>query len=65
MLLQFRTERTQNGHCKYLAIDTKAETYATESRSWISKETPIIKARDYKSILGQLEADNWTRLPNM
>ena len=65
MLLQFRTERNTYGHCRYLALDTKAETYATEGRGWISKDIPYIKVRDYQDMLERLEVNGWTRVPNM
>lgn len=62
MILQFRTERNANGNCKYLGIDTGAECYATECHTWISKEFPVLKVRDYKAMIEQLERNEWRRI---
>lgn len=65
MILQFRTRRNANGHCAYLALDTTAQTYATEPRSWISKDIPELKSRDLEMLLDRVAADGWERVPNM
>ena len=65
MILYFRTERNANGHCKFLALDTGAQTYATESYHWISKDIPVLKARDLEAIKQQLEHNEWPRIANM
>lgn len=65
MILYFRTKRDMNGNTKFLAIDTKAETYAISPQSWISKETPEIKATDRRNIIKQLEKEGFRRVDNM
>lgn len=65
MILQFRTERNANGHCKYLAIDTGAECYATEPHGWISKDIPVLKAKDLKAITEQVEKCGYKRIEFM
>ena len=62
MIIQFRTDRNSNGHCKYLALDTGAECYATESYSWICKEFPVLKVKDYRELIEQCERNGWKRL---
>lgn len=65
MLLYFRTERNSNGHCKFLALDTGAQTYATEPHGWISKDIPVLKSRDLAAIRTQCELNEWTRVERM
>ena len=65
MILQFRTETNKSGHCKYIALDTGAECYATSPRSWISKDIPVLKKKDYDSILEKVQIYEWKRLDNM
>lgn len=48
MILQFRTKQNANGNCKYLGIDTGAECYATEYKTWISKGFAELKMKDYR-----------------
>lgn len=61
MILEFRTDRDRNGNALYLAIDTGAELYTTVSRTWISKELPVLKRRDRLEIMQQLERNGFTR----
>ena len=65
MILYFRTERNASGNCKFLALDTGAQTYATQPSRWISKDIPALKARDLETIRQQLEHNEWTRIANM
>ena len=65
MIMQFRTERNANGHCKYLAFDTGKKEYSTESRGWISKDMPTVKARDIHYMVSALEADGYKRIERM
>ena len=62
MILQFRTKRNANGNCKYLAIDTDAETFATSPRGWISKDIPEIKSKDMDAIREQAEQNGYRRI---
>lgn len=61
MILEFRTERNANGNALYLAIDTGAEIYSTNCRSWISKEIPVLKHKDRKQLIDQLERNGFIR----
>lgn len=62
MIMQFRTEKNANGHCKYLGIDTGSETYVTECYTWICKEFPVLKVRDYRALIEQLEKNGFRRI---
>ena len=62
MILQFRTERDKNGNCKYLAIDTGAEVYATSPRGWIGKDIPTLKTKDLHAIREQAEQNGYRRI---
>lgn len=55
MILEFRTERNRNGNCKYLGIDTDAQTYSTSCSKWIDKEFPVLKLKDMRTIIDKLE----------
>ena len=65
MIMQFRSERNANGHCKYLAFDTAKKEYALEPRGWISKDMPTVKARDIRYMVSVLEADGYKRIERM
>lgn len=65
MILQFRTETNKNGNCLYLAIDTGAECYATNPIGWISKEFPVLKLKDYRAILDQLNRNKFEQIERM
>ena len=62
MILEFRTERDKNGNALFLAIDTGAECYAISPRGWISKETPVLKRKDRRDIIQQLDKNGWRRV---
>lgn len=61
MILEFRTDRDRNGNALYLAIDTGAECYATNCRGWISKDIPVLKRRDLREIIEQLENNGFRK----
>ena len=61
MILEFRTERDRNGNALYLAIDTGAEIYSTNCRTWISKELPALKRRDRQQLIEQLERNGFSK----
>ena len=61
MILEFRTDRDRNGNALYLAIDTGAEIYSTNCRTWISKEMPAIKRSDRRSLIEQLERNGFIK----
>ena len=61
MILEFRTDRDRNGNALYLGIDTGAETYATNCRTWICKEFPVLKRRDRAELIKQLETNGFTK----
>lgn len=65
MIMQFRTEKNANGHCKYLAFDADKKVYALEPRGWISKDMPTVKARDIHYMVSALEADGYKRIERM
>lgn len=56
MLLQFRTKTTPSGQCKYLGIDTKAETYTRTCKPCISKDIPVIGSGDMERTIERLKA---------
>lgn len=62
MILQFRTDRDTNGNALFLAIDTGAECYATSPRGWIGKDLPVLKRKDRREIIEQLERNGWRRV---
>ena len=62
MILEFRTDRDRNGNALYLGIDTGAECYAIQSRSWLSKDMPVLKRTDRKDIIERLELNGWRRV---
>lgn len=62
MIIQFRTDRNINGNCKYLALDTGAEQYATESYSWIDKDYPVLKVKEYRELIAKCERNGWHRV---
>ena len=56
MILQFATKRDRNGNRKFLGIDTGAQCYATESRSWYTKNDIIeITGKERNSLIEQLQ----------
>ena len=61
MILEFRTERDKNGNALYLAIDTGAEIYSTNCRTWICKEFPVLKRRDRQQLIDQLERNGFIK----
>lgn len=61
MILEFRTERDRNGNALYLAIDTGAEIYSTNCRTWIGKELPTLKRRDRQQLIEQLERNGFSK----
>ena len=55
MLLEFKTSNKNTyGNRKYLAIDTNAEIYSTNSHRMIVDGIEI-KSRDYKELIEKLE----------
>lgn len=65
MILQFRTERSKNGECLYLAIDTGAECFSTTPHGWIDKDIPTIKRKDYRSMVKQCMEHDFTQVAYM
>ena len=55
MILEFKTARNKtNGSCRYLAIDTGAETYSTFCPFMVTPGIEI-KYSDYKELIEKLE----------
>lgn len=59
MLLQFRTRTTAAGKCKYLGIDTKAETYTRTCKPYISKDIPVMGSVDMERTIERLKSEGY------
>lgn len=62
MLLAFMTARNQNGHRKYLAIDTIAEVYSTNC----PRMAPFgieVKTKDYKELVEKCKFWQYKEVP--
>lgn len=62
MIIEFRTDRDRNGNTLYLAIDTGAEIYSTQPRTWISKDLPQINRQGRRDLIERMEANGWRRV---
>ena len=59
MLPEFRTRTTPAGGCKYLGIDTKAETYTRTCKPYISKDIPVVGSREMERIVDLMKSDGY------
>lgn len=62
MILEFKTSNKNTyGRRKYLAIDTGAACFSTESRSMIIDGIEI-KTADYKALIEQLKSNGFKKV---
>lgn len=64
MLLVFKTGKNTYGTRKYLAIDTDSHVYTTTCHRFIVDGIEI-KARDYKTLLENLENLNYQKVEHI
>ena len=60
MILEFRTKRNEYGHREYIKIDTENKTFS-RMPAFIPEGAEIKKA-DYRNIVEQCRADNYTEV---
>lgn len=62
MKLEFRTKNNCYGNGHYLCIDTDAKTVSTVSKSWISRNVPIVAKHDIDALKAQSIADGYKEI---
>lgn len=62
MKLEFRTKNNPYGNGHHLCIDTDTKTFSTFSRSWISRNVPVVAKHDIDALKAQAIADGYTEV---